>query len=275
METIIIPTDFSPAADNALNYGVELAKYFNARMVLVHAYPLPTLNYEVGYSFEVLASIKDGILNKLTELKKEICQKNQASFDIECMAEVGSPFDIIREAVDKHNGDLVVMGIVGEAGKLKENLIGSTAVKAARELTIPVFIIPEQVKYHRIHKLAFACDLNKTEETNLVYVAKFFSKVFDAELEVVTVDIEEEEEVTLDKAVTNLFIEQNLEHVKHKTTHIMGNNIVFELEEYFKTCSTDAIMVNPKKHNWFYYLFHDSVTKKLAFHAGLPIIAIH
>lgn len=275
METIIIPTDFSPAAANAVDYGVELAKYFNSRVVLVNAYPLPALNYEVGYSFEILASIREDVLNKMADLKKEIFQKNGSNLNIDYVAETGSPFEIIKDVVEKYNGDLVVMGIVGEAGKLKENLIGSTAVKAARELEVPVFIIPEPVKYKRIHKLAFACDLNKTEETNLVYVAKFFSKVFDAELEVVTVDPGEKEEVTMDKAITNLFIEQNLEHVNHRTTHILGSNIVSELERYFKSCATDVIMLNPKRHNWFHNLFHNSITKELAFHAGIPLLAIH
>ncbi|MGZ3932461.1 MAG: universal stress protein [Bacteroidia bacterium] len=274
METIIIPTDFSPAASNALNYGVELAKYFNARIVLVNAYPMPTLNYEVGYSFEIIASIREDIMEKMTALKREICRSNQTNLDIECVVEAGAPFDVIKEAADKQSGDLVVMGLVGEAGSFKENVIGSTAVQAARELSMPVFVIPEHVKYHRIHKLAFACDLNKTEETNLVYIAKFFSKVFDAELEVVTVDTEEKE-VSMDKAVTNLFIEQNLEHVNHKTTHILGDDVASGLEDFFKTCSTDVIMVNPKKHNWFYYIFHNSITRKLAFHAHVPLLAIH
>ncbi len=36
METILVATDFSGAAHNALEYGVELAKFLNAKIVLLY-----------------------------------------------------------------------------------------------------------------------------------------------------------------------------------------------------------------------------------------------
>ncbi len=38
METIIVSTDFSPAANNALDYAMELCNFFNGRIVVVNAY---------------------------------------------------------------------------------------------------------------------------------------------------------------------------------------------------------------------------------------------
>ena len=33
MDTILVPTDFSPSATNAVNYAVELAKFFDAKQI--------------------------------------------------------------------------------------------------------------------------------------------------------------------------------------------------------------------------------------------------
>ena len=41
MKTIIVPTDFSETAANALNYAIEMAKEINASITLLHAYIVP------------------------------------------------------------------------------------------------------------------------------------------------------------------------------------------------------------------------------------------
>ncbi len=275
METIVVPTDFSTAASNAVDYAVELAKFFNAKIILVNAYPIPPLNYEITFSIDAVTLLKEISDEKLLQQKNEVHKKHGWNVTVECISEMGSPFEVIEEISNKVNADLVVLGIVGKAGNVKEYIIGSTAVKVARKLDIPTFIIPETLKYQRIHKISFACDMNKTEQTDLVYVAKFFSKIFDAELEVINVT-ELEEEITTEKSTTFLFIEDKLKSVNHKTLSIAGDkNVSQELEDYFKDHSTDVIMLSPKKHNLFYHLFNRSVTHNLAFHSGMPILAIH
>jgi nucleotide-binding universal stress UspA family protein len=274
METIIVPTDFSPAAGNALDYAVELAKYFDARIVLVNAFPIPAVNYELAFPVEPIFTFQKEAEERLEDLKSSIQKKHDLPLNIEYVAAMGSPFSIIEEIVKEKDADLIVMGIVGEAGNIKEHFIGSTAIDIARKLEVPTFIIPESAKFRPIHKISFACDLEKTEKTDLIYVVKFFSKVFDADLEVVNVG-PPTEEITSDKAVTYLFMEDRLKNVKHTTFHIDGENVAEELESYYKGYPTDVIMLNPKKHNLFYHLFNHSITKKLAFHLNLPILAIH
>lgn len=274
MERIMVPTDFSPAAKNAVNYAVELAKFFSAKLILVNAYPFPPANYEMGFSLPLVSAIKESAEERLETLKQEICREQGRDLEISWVAEMGSPYDVIESVARDENVDLIVMGVVGEAGAIKEHLLGSTALTVARKLEIPAFIIPEKVGYHRIHKISFACDLDKTEETDLVYVAKYFSKVFDAQLEVVNVE-NPDDEMSTDKARTSIFIEKKLEQVEHKTVYITGKSVVHELEDYFSLHQTDVVMVNPKKHNIFYSLFHSSVTKELVFHMQLPILTIH
>ncbi len=49
MQTILVPVDFSPVSRNAAVYAAELARIFNSRLVLFHAYMLPTPVSEVPY----------------------------------------------------------------------------------------------------------------------------------------------------------------------------------------------------------------------------------
>lgn len=274
METIVVPTDFSPVSNNAADYAAQLARFFSARLVLVNAYPFPPANYEMGFSLPVVSAIRESSEERLEQLKSELHARHGLEFGISWVAEMGAPYDVIDSVSRQENADLIVMGITGEAGALKEHMMGSTAIKVARNIRIPAFIIPGHVKYQPIHKISFACDLDKTEETNLVYVARYFSKIFDAELEIVNVE-RPEEEITVEKARTNFFVERKLEQVTHRTVFITGKKVGKELEDYFALHQTDVVMLSPKKHGAFYYLFHENVTRELAFHLQVPILAIH
>ena len=61
METILIPTDFSESANNAVKHGIESAKYFDAKLVFVNANPIPPANYELVTSFDLLNSLKEDL----------------------------------------------------------------------------------------------------------------------------------------------------------------------------------------------------------------------
>src|SRR5690606_17712216 len=41
MKTIIVPTDFSPTAINAMHYALRMAELINAGVVLLHVYQVP------------------------------------------------------------------------------------------------------------------------------------------------------------------------------------------------------------------------------------------
>ena len=274
MKNIIVPTDFSSPAENALNYAVELAKVFNSRITLVHAYPYPSADYETGFTMPVIPGLKEHIEKRLEDTKAEILKNNEKSLTVDTYTQIGSPFEVISKVSSDDDVDLIVMGITGEAGRLKEHIVGSTAVKVARHINTPTFIIPENVKYKPITKISFACDLDKTEDTDLVYVAKYFSELFKASLDIIYVE-NPEGGITIEKSKTSHFIEKKLRNINHHTVHVLGDDVGMSLKEIFNSEPIDVVMINPKQHNLFYYLFHKSITNELAFHLKLPILAIH
>lgn len=274
MKTILIATDFSPAATNAAEYALELAKYFDSKLILLNTYPLPVANSDIGLPPDILTELHNASAQNLSELKNHLLQKVGEGLDIQYFSAMGDTIDAIAEHCKNEKVDLVVMGIIGKAGKIKEHLIGSNAITAGRELDVPVLIVPEQVRYKRIHKLSFACDMDHTEESNVVYTAKYFTKLFDAELEIISVE-EPNAERTINKAASIEFVEENLSNTSHKTFLLSDEDAVLGLEEHYTIYPADIIMLSPKKHSLFGKLFHKSVAKKLAFHSSVPLLMIH
>jgi nucleotide-binding universal stress UspA family protein len=274
METILIATDFSESANNAVDYAVELAKYFNAKLILVNSYPMPYSSFETGgMPGEMIGVMQEASADSLKNLKNKIEQNNKENFEIKCFSDMGFAEDVIVDVAKKVGADLIVMGIIGDGKQAKTHLIGSTAIKVARNTNIPVFIIPNEAKYHPIKKISFACNLNNTEEGDLVYVSRYFGKVFNAELEIINVE-EPEEDFSAEKSKTIAVIEKKLETMPHKTVFISEKKVGKALEDYFNEHPTDVIMVNPRKHDLFHNLFSHSISKELAFHCNYPLLCI-
>lgn len=269
MKTIIAATDFSEPGTNAVHYAASLAKYFNAKLVLVTAYPLVAAgDPQITVDMSVVA---DASIQSLEKLRKELIQK-EGDFGIDCYSAMGTAYGVVKEAVSHYAGDLIVVGMTGDAGRIKQHLIGSTALTVARDLDTPALIVPETVCYKRIHHISLAWD-EHLEEEHAFLLAKYFSQLFDAELDVVSVETPGQKATA--ELSSMVMIDKQLQTVRHNRVVIHDDKIATCLEYYFKFHNTDLVMVDPQKHSFFKRLFSQSVTSQLAFHVQVPLLAIH
>lgn len=273
METIVVGTDFSEPANNAVYYAVELAKFFGAKLILVNAYTIPVGGYDSLAPLEMIPLLQEASAKGLKELRYQIISNN-FKFQVECVSEAGSAFQVLKNVSARYFADLVVMGLVGKGSFVKRHLIGSSAIQVARHLHVPLLIIPQNAVYRRIRRICFACDLEKNKESPLFVAAKYFAQIFDAELDTVTVK-EVSSEVVWEKSSAYDIVEKPTEGLVHKNVYIRDNDPSSALEYYFKHHQTDLVMVNPKKHHLFATLFSESVTQSLAFEIEVPMLILH
>ena len=87
MKTIVIPTDFSETADNALNYSIGLAKITGAKLVLLHAYHFPVSNDDLSFQANAESDFEETNRMILETLKEKVKLnghfKNLSSFKFE------------------------------------------------------------------------------------------------------------------------------------------------------------------------------------------------
>ncbi len=273
MKTILVPTDFSVASRNAVKYAAELAKHFGSKLVLLNAYSMPVSAYDTLPPVDLLSSTEENAKTSLSEMAGSI--NNESMWlNVETLSRIGSAQNVISEVAAEVQADAIVMGIVGEAGKIKERLIGSTTLDIARDVEIPLFIIPEGVVYEKVGTISFACDIDNLYGSRILDNIKDFCHLFNAKLEIV--NIEKPEMETDPLRIRNLnFMESILTDVDHETIVVNENNAHEALQNYFMNHHADLIVLNPKKQNFFQAMFHKSMTKTLAFHVKSPMLIVH
>ena len=70
MKTIIVPTDFSPAALNATNYAADMALAIKANLLLFHVYQLPLSVSDTPIVLLSVEEMNEAAETKLAQLKK-------------------------------------------------------------------------------------------------------------------------------------------------------------------------------------------------------------
>lgn len=177
MKRILVPTDFSIQAENALKVACKLARKNDAIIYLMHSMEMPlhlATDGDKGQLPEALFFIKMAE-NRFAELMDRPFLEDVTVQDIIAQGEL---YKDIQLVVDKHDIDLIVMGSHGASG-FKEMFIGSNAEKVVRTSSIPVLVIKNSHEEFEITDLVFACDL--TEECKKPFVnAMRFAEAFGA-----------------------------------------------------------------------------------------------
>ena len=68
MKTIIVPTDFSPAAENAMKFAADMAVNINASVLLFHVYEIPVSMTDVPVVMVSADELRKNSESKLSEI---------------------------------------------------------------------------------------------------------------------------------------------------------------------------------------------------------------
>lgn len=142
-QRILMPTDGSPASEDAIQQGLALAKLAGAKVTFLFALenPFTTTWAEVG--FEDASSI-DKLLTELRALGNRALEsaarlaRDEGVQSEGVVIENNRPSNAILEAAKTH--DLVVIGTHGRGG-LERMLIGSVAERVVRGTQTPVLVV--------------------------------------------------------------------------------------------------------------------------------------
>lgn len=137
---IVVPHDFSPAADAALEAAIGLAKALGSELHLLHVYhrPVEILSpYEVPLPQSVVEEIRSAAK---TRLERALEPVRAAGLEATPHVVEGVPAEAIAETARSLPADLVVMGTRGLSG-LKHVLLGSVAERTLRSAPCPVLTV--------------------------------------------------------------------------------------------------------------------------------------
>lgn len=132
---ILFPTDFSTAAQTALELATSLARDRGAKLIIAHVEE-PPMAYGGG---ELYYGIEMPDRKQLEKMLSEVVPTDPA-VGYEHRLVIGSPATAIVYLAEKENADLIVMPTHGRTGVLRV-LMGSVAEEVVRKAKCPVLTV--------------------------------------------------------------------------------------------------------------------------------------
>lgn len=142
LRRILVPIDFSPHADTAMAWAVDLARRYDASIVLTHVYQSVLLALPDGYVLQGAVALSDLLIriDEALDAAKKRIELMSPGIAVKTVVRQGAPWVEIGALAAETPCDLIVIGTHGRTG-LKHALLGSVAEKVVRTAPCPVLTV--------------------------------------------------------------------------------------------------------------------------------------
>jgi nucleotide-binding universal stress UspA family protein len=280
MKTILVPTDFSEASENAALYAIELAKSIKAKVKLCNAFKVPAempMAAQVSWPLEDYSDVRTDVEHELKTLAGKLTHKSgqkNGGFDpkIEYTCEAGSVTDLVRNIVDEEQISIVVIGM-STSGPLSHFFSGSISRTMIDKADCPVLLIPPGVKFKKIEKIAFATDLNNGD-INVIHSLAGLAYYMNAELLIAHIANEkfnsEAHQHQIDAFLTEVSCKANYAKIYYR--NIKSMDVEHGLDWLTEHGQIDMLVMVHRWHHFFNRIIAGSYTKKMVGHIHVPLL---
>ncbi|MEM6815018.1 MAG: universal stress protein [Bacteroidota bacterium] len=140
MKKILVPTDFSFCADNAMNIAIGFAKKMNAEIHLLHFTSIPVDWLNLRDRKKMYPDVTERINECRQLLKQKVEDCKQKGIEAAYYIEYNESYQNILDHTTAHLINIVVMGSHGTSG-VKGILMGSNAQKVVRLSSVPLLVV--------------------------------------------------------------------------------------------------------------------------------------
>jgi len=274
MKKILVPVDFSPNSEHALRFVCELNRKLKATVLLHHSFVIPVYATEVPILIptdaELLRSSEEGLQQLQTRFRNDYPETR-----FETIVTAGYAEEEITEVAHQHHADLIVMGTKGASG-LREALIGTITASVLEKSTCPTIAIPSEATWKNFDRIVYATSYAEGDFANVEWLIDF-ARMLDAEVILLHVASDKNDKTyefdAIERFKTRLAEES---HYAKLTLKLLEGDEVYEsMVRYMEEVKADMIAMTIHHRGALEKLFGRSLTKRMAYHTGIPLIAFH
>lgn len=269
MKTILVATDFTPAATNAMLYAVKLARPFNAKVVLYHAYLAET--YIPDFVLLPTETNLQEQCERLLRLELEQLDPLDRLL-VETKCEPGVPTDNILDAAKKLDASLVVAGMK-KSGKSYRKVFGTTALSLCRRSPVPVLVIPEESHFQGLKTIALATDLHVKKNPDFSAAVIEFAERFHSNVFVVSI-VNDGNATAFRQPDTAFDLNWRLKDISPGYIFLEDDKVGAAIEKFAVEYQVDLLAMVSHPYSLAEKLFVKSNIKERMFEGNIPLLIL-
>lgn len=274
---ILVPTDFSEVANNALGHALKIADVYNNEITLINIQDEGGLFGMFGNS-DKMDLIKEAVNTRMDKVIQDAKAK-YPNIKINKRIEIGKIFKVITDIAENENFDSIVMGTNGASGL--QQIIGSNASRVINYAKVPVVVVKEQpIGNSGYQKIVLPIDLSRESRQKVTW-AIHLAKKFHSTIHVIYENSTNEEFRNRIFAAVNQtqdILEQN-----NATYVVRGldpdkypDSFAEDTLAYANDIGADLIMIMSQQEKGFSEFLLGSYAQQIVNHSGkVPVMCIN
>ncbi len=285
---ILVPFDFTPHAENAALYALQIAAKMKADVQLLNAYFDPgvvpfsqlesfsfSMNFDdVGFKIE---EETDNNLKAFSQKLKNILKQHKIQgVNVFYDLVKGSAASTILTYIKMYRPGLVIMGTRGSELEGFRSF-GSVTAKVIKKARVPILAVPKDYdagKFEIPRRVLYATDLNQSDYWALNKLASFV-KPFQSKIYCVHVseEIEKPEEAYLHKVRKFLVETLGVENLECGLLECLDPQL--GLEDFIKEKKIDLVALTTHHRTLISRFYDPGIARKFLFQTSIPLLVFH
>lgn len=276
MRKILIPTDFSENAMNALEFASELFKYEKCQFFIMHAYLDDIYADESLMTQQALDEVTKIIKNKseiqLEEILKHIKKLSPNPRHMHHMILSNSMLmDEADKIVNDENIDIIIMGTRGKTNDRKLTF-GSHTLQVLKYVQCPVLAIPENYKYTQPKHILFSTNYMIPYKRRELKLLCEIASSYRAEIDVLY--ISKSKTLSMRQQSNRDFIKDELCKNKINFKRENDNHLTNTIYKYIRENSIDMLVMVNTRHSFLENILFQSTIDKMSLYIDIPFLAL-
>jgi nucleotide-binding universal stress UspA family protein len=276
MKKVILPTDFSYNAYNAISYAMNLLKDEEATFYLLNTYT-PAI-YQTEYLLHSPGQIGLGdiyqseSINQLEELQKQLQKEfKNPKHTILTHSAFNILVDEVSSMVANEEADMVIMGTQGATGA-KEIFLGTHTVHVIKKATCPVIAIPSDFDYEKPLEILFPTDYEVAYTEEQLKALLDLAELHKSRIQVI--HISSGYDLTEVQSENKAKLEKILGKIPYLFHDLPSQEIITGINNFQLKNKMNMLVMIQNKHTFLESLFIEPVIKKIGFHVSIPFLVI-
>lgn len=267
MKKIIVATDYSPEAENALQYAAGAAATMGYELIL---FSLQNASIHV-----LNARLPADSLNAHIDAKKEYLKEKakaiQQKFGIEVLPyfATGVFFNKLKQCITRTGADMVVMGMAPHS--IEQEVMGNTTTAALHQIQVPVLAVPVNASYNGIKHIIFACDILRGVHKQVLRKVHDIAGEIGARVEIFNVS----NVIKIPADSHRKDIDESMTGVTYYYHDVASDDVISAIKEEIIMQKADLLIMVPYQYGFWSSLVHKSKTRIMAAGNSIPLLSLH
>ncbi|WP_027125027.1 universal stress protein [Gelidibacter mesophilus] len=276
---ILLPTDFSENASQAIKYALELYKDQECLFYLLNVFFINPTNIESLIGMEpgsdLFEAAKKNSKRQLDQLLSEVAfgENGNLKHSFQTISTFNEPLQAIKSIVEEKDIDLIVMGTRGQTNT-RSKIYGSNAIDVMEKIrNCPVIVVPQLAKRQLPKEIVFPTNyrtpFKKHELKHLINIVK----ICNASIKVLHVS----EDGKLNEKQTNnkKLLDENFEEVSHSFHNLSQLSVAAAINCFVESRESDMVAFINSKHSFFASILNQPLVKGITYDSKVPILVMH